>query len=198
MDQIKATRSGALLIALFMISLGIVSVLSTRHQALPVHFQQQSVPRELLAKKLQVVQSSVIRKSRVSLNDIFMTSGLPCIVNFWASWCPPCIDEIPSLDRLAYSIRALKLPHLVTISVDRSANDVMGLFDTLENRPSFTVLLDPDGELARGFGTTKFPETFWISPNGAIKQRWVGPQDWLSNEVVSTLKALVDSHKQGP
>jgi peroxiredoxin len=80
------------------------------------------------------------------------------------------------------------LPILVTISVDESAEAVRKFAKTLNRPLPFLVLHDPDGAFSRQLGVTKFPETFLIDSKGKILQKWIGPQDWLSLEVLQFLK----------
>jgi thiol-disulfide isomerase/thioredoxin len=133
-------------------------------------------------------------KKLVSLEGLLTESRRPngkLLVNFWATWCEPCIEEIPTLATLGSQLQNQSdesLPVLVTISVDESADAVRKFTKTL-NRPfPFLVLHDPDGSFSRQLGVTKFPETFLIDSKGKILQKWIGPQDWLSLEVLQILK----------
>lgn len=139
--------------------------------------------RKTLPKALQ-------SKTQVSLAELAAHSPSGLILNFWATWCPPCLDELPGLDYLNRQLSRLpagKLPLLVTISVDEVAHDVSGLFETLDFSPSLLVLHDPNGYFSASVGTTRFPETYWIDGAGAIRYKWIGPQNWLSEEVLVTL-----------
>ncbi len=112
------------------------------------------------------------------------------LINFWASWCSPCLEELPSLDFLARQLESLndpKLPRLVTISVDETAAPIFQLFKTLPFTPRFPVLHDAKAEVAQQLGTTRFPETYLIDKTGKVLQLWVGPQDWLSAPVLERL-----------
>lgn len=110
------------------------------------------------------------------------------IVNFWATWCAPCIEELPSLETLYRQLKESQ-PEIgmVAISVDEQAGAIGELFESLDFKPTFPVLHDPNGELARQWGTTRFPETYWVGQDGKSRYKWVGPQDWLSFGVLSTL-----------
>lgn len=77
---------------------------------------------------------------------------------------------------------------LITISVDDRLDDITKLERTLDFKPTFSVLYDKDGELARSLGTTKFPETYLINKSGKILYKWLGPQNWLSEDVLRQLK----------
>lgn len=144
-------------------------------------------PVEATLKWLQPVGKSGVK---TSLNELLKDLPKGALVNFWATWCPPCLEELPSLE---YLNRQLKkhpntFPPLITISVDEKPEDVFTLFKSLDFKVSFTVLYDSEGKLAQSVGTTKFPETYWISPEGKILYKWVGPQDWLSPEVLNPLR----------
>ncbi len=131
-------------------------------------------------------------RGQVTLGDLATHSPGGILVNFWATWCPPCLDELPALDYLNRQLQQRpkdQLPILVTISVDEFAQDVTGLFETLDFSPTVLVLHDPNGYFSARMGTTRFPETYWMEPSGAIRHKWIGPQNWLSEEVLGTLHA---------
>lgn len=131
-------------------------------------------------------------RQQISLGDLAAQSPDGLIVNFWATWCPPCLDELPALDYLNRQLDkqrgAGKLPLLVTISVDEASQDVSGLFETLDYKPTVLVLHDPNGYFSARMGTTRFPETYWVEPTGGVRHKWIGPQNWLSEEVLGTFR----------
>lgn len=113
------------------------------------------------------------------------------LVNFWATWCPPCIEELPSFETLNRQLvkkNSPQLPGLVAISVDEKISDVTSFIRSLDYGISFLVLHDPDGSLSRSVGTTKFPETYWLTPEGKIRHKWIGPQNWLAAETLAVLQ----------
>lgn len=134
------------------------------------------------------------RGSKVTLKEL-LTSETPLfIINFWATWCPPCLEELPSIEnlnlQLSRQVSSGKplTAKLITISVDDRMDDISRLETTLDFKPTFAVFHDPEGELARSLGTTKFPETFLVNNRGEILYKWVGPQDWLSMDALHQLK----------
>ena len=117
-----------------------------------------------------------------------LAAGRPggLLVNFWATWCPPCLEELPSLETLHRQLESKndpKLPRLVTLSVDEAPADVLRLFKTLTFAPSFRVLFDRDATFSTKVGSTRFPETYWVGPDGEVRYKWLGPQNWLSDAV---------------
>jgi thiol-disulfide isomerase/thioredoxin len=149
------------------------------------------LPQFPLETKMTVIQAGKSGRTvgtKISLRDLLKES--PVIVNFWATWCPPCIDEFPSLEVFGSQLSSSPqktLPRLVTISVDDAASDVARMYKTLEFAPTMLVLHDPEGAVARQVGTTKFPETYLIGKDGATIHKWVGPQNWLAADVLRRL-----------
>ncbi len=112
------------------------------------------------------------------------------IVNFWATWCPPCLEELPSLEWLHRQLNEKNdptLPHLITVSVDDRMVDVTRFFKTLTFQVTFDALHDPEGKLAQAVGTSRFPETYWLNSKGEIVYKWLGPQNWVSDSVLQRL-----------
>ena len=112
--------------------------------------------------------------------------GRPLLVNMWASWCPPCVQEMPALERLhrqsGEDFAVLSLSVDEEIEAARSLVKRMGL--------SFPVLLDPEGEQAASWGTVKFPETWVLDAKGVVVARIIGAQAWDQPEISARLKGL--------
>ena len=114
------------------------------------------------------------------------------LVHFWATWCPPCREELPSLAKLNAQM-AGKPFRLLAVSIDKDGNAaVQKLFGQLTI--TLPVLLDPTAEVARQYGTTGVPETFIVSPTGVILKKIVGPMEWNAPEVLAYLN---DAMKAG-
>ncbi|MCP4501249.1 MAG: TlpA family protein disulfide reductase [Deltaproteobacteria bacterium] len=102
------------------------------------------------------------------------------LVNFWATWCPPCRDEMPSMELLNRKFQKEfdGQFEMIAISVDEDWGEVQRFFG--DTAPTFTVLWDRLKTTPRAWGTRKFPETYLIDPTGKIVASYVGPRDWYN------------------
>lgn len=116
--------------------------------------------------------------------------GKVVLINFWASWCPPCVDEMPSLERLHRALRDKGL-EVVAISVDESI-EVIERFRQ-ENDLSFTMLFDEDAKVAHGFQTFKYPETYIVDREGRLLSKIVGPKNWITPAIMLEVVGLLKS-----
>ncbi|MFO7262417.1 MAG: TlpA family protein disulfide reductase [Symbiobacteriaceae bacterium] len=99
--------------------------------------------------------------------------GEPVLLNIWATWCPPCREEMPLLQALheEYGPRGLRV---IGVSIDaRGAESAIREF-VEEYGIGFTILYDPDGRVTRAFRSAGVPETFLIGRNGRVAGRWIG------------------------
>lgn len=121
--------------------------------------------------------------------DLAAPSGKLLVVHFWATWCAPCEEELPGL--LAWWKEAKANPgiELVAVSVDEEWTVVDG-FLAKRNAGDLPIALDPKKSAASAFGTEKFPETWFLSPDGEVLLHQVGAQDWTSPAARSVLDAL--------
>lgn len=107
-------------------------------------------------------------------------AGNPMVINFWTKTCAPCLQEMPMLAQLAGLLKQRGVP-LVTVCTDDGPDAVR---DTLKvalqgKDPPFPILFDPDAEIVNGrFGTTLYPETWFVDPDGVIRARVDGARDW--------------------
>ena len=108
--------------------------------------------------------------------------GRPVLLNFWATWCAPCVEEIPSLENLAR--RSSDDLTVLAVSVDEDWETVKKFFP---KGTGLSVLLDTSKEIPKKFGTEKYPETFLIDSQGRLTQmfhqaRWDGAEAALCLE----------------
>lgn len=115
--------------------------------------------------------------------------GRVALVNFWATWCKPCEDEMPAMQRL---YEALSGPdfEMVAISVDESEDEVRAFRERLG--VGFPIALDPDQATARLYQTTGFPESLLIDRDGRIVERYVGPREWDHPDYEARVRRLME------
>jgi len=118
-------------------------------------------------------------------------AATPCLINFWATWCPPCRAEMASLNRLYRDLRGRGL-QVLAVSIDRDLHLVREFL--LQTPLDFPILLDPDGELAsRVFRVAAYPTTWLVAPGGVVRDVWVGERDWDAPAIRARVAALLES-----
>jgi cytochrome c biogenesis protein CcmG/thiol:disulfide interchange protein DsbE len=117
--------------------------------------------------------------------------GKVVLLNFWATWCPPCIEEIPSLLELRQAMRG-KAFELVTVSVDEDVAALKAFLGKhLKDPSSLPVLSDPQKKSSTAFGTEKFPESYLIDKSGVARFKFIYKRDWASREAQGCIESLL-------
>lgn len=111
--------------------------------------------------------------------------GQVVLLNFWASWCGPCVAELPSLLALHHDQPGLAV---VAVSIDEDEDDYRNFL--IRRHVDLTTVRDPSQSAAKLFHTEMWPETYVIDRKGVIRRKFVGAQDWSSPEVRAYLKNL--------
>lgn len=111
--------------------------------------------------------------------------GQVVLLNFWASWCGPCIEELPSLLELHRQMPGLTI---LAVSIDEDPTAYANFI--VRRHVDLITVRDPNESAAKLYHTDMWPETYAIDRNGIIRRKFVGPQDWTSPEIVSYLKSL--------
>lgn len=122
----------------------------------------------------------------VSLSDF---NQKVVIINFWATWCKPCVAEFPSLvvlSRLYQNDPRLKI---VAIAVHSPQKDIENFLSVgASHAPNMVVLMDNDGSVASSYGTEKIPETYIINNKHLLLTKVISEQNWVSPEFLTLLK----------
>lgn len=116
--------------------------------------------------------------------------GKVVLINFWATWCRPCLEEMPSMERL-YQDLAGEAFEMLAISVDESAEPIGAFRERLGL--TFPILLDPEQRVAEAYQTFHYPESYLIDPEGRIVSRYIGPRDWSSSLYREHIRTLLGS-----
>lgn len=121
----------------------------------------------------------------VSLSDY---KGKWVLLNFWASWCPPCVQETPSLNRLQDELRDKGLV-VIGISEDESKE----AYDAFIERfgITFPTVRDTSKTVKIQYGTQLIPDSYLINPEGYVVRKYVGPENWMRPEVLNYFRSLM-------
>ena len=111
--------------------------------------------------------------------------GQVVLLNFWASWCEPCVEELPSLLQLHHDMPDLAI---LAISIDEDPEAYANFL--VRRHVDLITVRDPTQSAAKLYHTDMWPETYLIDRNGLIQRKFVGPQDWSSPEIRAYLKSL--------
>ena len=115
--------------------------------------------------------------------------GKVVIVNFWATWCPPCRAEMPSMELLHRELGDEGLV-LLAVNIEKDGRQTVSKF--LATSPhSFPVLLDDKEEIQKRYGVYKFPESFVIRKDGVIDDKVVGAIDWAHPQTIAYFRDLL-------
>ena len=125
-----------------------------------------------------------------TLSSLSDYRGQVVLLNFWATWCKPCEDEMPAMERL-YRELGDEGFELLALSVDEEATDVAVFRDRLGI--TFPILLDTEKEVSRLYQTTGYPESLLVGADGNIVERYVGPREWDDRLYVERIRALLSA-----
>lgn len=115
--------------------------------------------------------------------------GKVVLLNFWATWCPPCREEIPSMIKLNKTM-AGKPFQMVAVSIDEGGKPAVESFLQTSGFSELPVYMDTENRAANTYGITGVPETFIINREGVIVKKIIGPLAWDSPDVASFLESL--------
>jgi cytochrome c biogenesis protein CcmG/thiol:disulfide interchange protein DsbE len=113
--------------------------------------------------------------------------GQVVVLNFWATWCPPCIEEMPSLVQMQERMKAKGVTVLaVSIDVDENAYRKF----LTQHGVNLLTVRDPEEKTPSLYGTHMWPETYIIDRNGIVRRKFIGAVDWTEPEVIEFIGKL--------
>lgn len=122
------------------------------------------------------------------------------ILNFWASWCDPCVAEFPSLVKLVQHYKGRLV--LIGVSADYSLSDIQLFLKTFKasHQPNVYIIWDKDEKLAKRYGTFRLPESYVIGPNGRLIRKIAGVENWASSDAYAFFDDLLlrSGHSRKP
>jgi len=121
---------------------------------------------------------------KIELRDF---TGQIVVLNFWATWCSPCVEEMPSLVQLQQRLKDKGIT-VVGVSVDVDGDNYHRFLK--DHKIDFLTVRDPDQKSNNLYGTFKFPETYIIDRKGIMRRKFIGAVDWSQPEIVDYLTKL--------
>jgi len=127
-------------------------------------------------------------EEKVHLSDY---KGKVVLINFWATWCPPCVREMPSMERL---YRKFKDRPFTVLALNQMEDEdqVFAFTGQLEIDPSFTLLFDRDSRVANQYGIRGLPTTYLIDKKGMVRYRAIGGRLLDHPQVIKVIQQLLD------
>lgn len=114
--------------------------------------------------------------------------GRLLVLNFWATWCQPCVEEVPSLDQFAKDMAG---SGVVVLGVSMDTNPKLYRDFLSRNRISFLTARDPGAKISADYGTFKYPESYIIDARGKVVQKIIGPTNWTDGSMVNAVKSFL-------
>ncbi len=109
------------------------------------------------------------------------------VLNFWATWCPPCIEEMPSLVQMQ---QRMKSKGITVLAVSVDVDDASYRRFLRDHNVDLLSVRDPDQKANSLYGTFKFPETYIVDRSGIVRRKFIGAVDWTEPDVLEYLSKL--------
>lgn len=162
------------------------SVLNKVRPPTPIQAVRVGTP----APQIQLSSEYVWSKQNFDLNAF---RGNPTVLHFWATWCGPCLQELPELIALAKK-RRLEGMNFLAVAVNDRWDTIETFFSQhphlAEMRDHMVLVIDPNSQLANLYGSSRFPETFLINDQMVIDNKFVGAQPWVDPSMARYLDIL--------
>ena len=178
----RVNLQSIILIFLIIVCVGIIVLLQTKDSS----FNLSGKPR--LEKGVPAPNFTLpgLDGKMVSLTDY---KGKLVLLNIWATWCPPCVEEMPSMEKLHQELKDEGFK-ILAVSIDASgAKAVLPFME--KHKLSFPALADTIGDIKSLYQTTGVPESFVIDKDGIIVEKVIGPRDWATSGAIRYFRNLI-------
>ena len=181
----KINYQSIILILLLIIGIGIIVLLQTDKPS----FKLAGQTRFGKGSRAPNFRLPDLEGKLVSLADF---KGRVVLLNIWATWCAPCVEEMPSMEKLHGELKDEKFV-ILAVSIDESGADTVRPF-MKKHKLSFPALIDSAGTLKNLYQTTGVPESFIIDKQGRILEEIIGPRDWASPGALQYFRSLIQEN----
>jgi len=169
----------------------LLMLLTTFSLSLNADWQQPELSHNLTVVKKSITASDFelqdMDEELVKLSDY---KGKVVLLNFWATWCPPCIREMPSMERLHQQVDAEGFK-VIAVNQMEDIDQVFAFTGQLDVDPTFEILFDSTSEVSRDYAVRGLPTTYLIDKAGKIRYRAVGGREFDHAEVIKIIKGLI-------
>jgi peroxiredoxin len=181
----RVNLQSIMIIFLIIIGVGVIVLLQTKDSS----FNLSGKPR--LGKGVPAPNFTLpgLDGKMVSLADY---KGKVVLLNIWATWCPPCVEEMPSMEKLNQELKDEGF-EILAASIDVSGAEAVLPF-IKKHKLSFSVLTDTKGSIKNLYQTTGVPESFIIDKEGIIVEKIIGPRDWAASGAISSFRNLIQKN----
>jgi cytochrome c biogenesis protein CcmG/thiol:disulfide interchange protein DsbE len=114
--------------------------------------------------------------------------GKLLVLNFWASWCAPCVEEVPSLDAFQRTM-ATDGVVVLGVSIDTNEKRYKQFLDRFH--VNFPTARDPNADISSSYGTFQIPETYIIDRTGRVREKIISNQNWMDPQFLARVKAML-------
>jgi len=170
----------------------LLAVFITLSLAIPVTFAQGLPPLThgmTLVKSPYQAPELKLQDMDEGMVDISQMKGKTLVINFWATWCPPCRREMGSLERL-HQATASKDVQVIAVNIGEDEDIVFSFLGTIEPSPTFPIVFDHSAESMGRWKVKGLPTTYVIDPDGMVTYRVVGGREFDHPDIVSKILAL--------
>ncbi len=148
-----------------------------------------AMPKPMAAQKPAKAEPAVAFTDAAGRHTLASFKGHYVLLNMWATWCGPCVAELPALAKLKASVPGLTV---LAVDMDKGQVDAAGFLKS-HNAAALGSLRDTDITLMRSFGAFGLPTTVLIDPKGNVIGRAEGPAEWASPDAIAYFKSLTAS-----
>ena len=169
---------------------GVAGVILQPGQALAA----ENIPAQALFEVAQRKQAPdfVLEDTDGKKHRLSDLRGKVVLVNFWATWCPPCRREMPSIERLSQSLKGTDF-EVLAVNVAEDFDTVFGFIGTLDPFPTFPVVFDADSSVLKSWPVMGLPTTFVLDKQGGIAYRVVGGREFDNPAILAQIRGLIDA-----
>lgn len=169
---------------------GVAGVMLQPGQALAA----ENIPAQVLFEVAQRKQAPdfVLEDTDGKKHRLSDLRGKVVLVNFWATWCPPCRREMPSIERLSQSLKGTDF-EILAVNVAEDFDTVFSFIGTLDPFPTFPVVFDVSSSVLKSWPVMGLPTTFILDKQGSIVYRVVGGREFDDPAILAQIRGLIDA-----